>query len=354
MTMKKFTLKQITLGLMLVGYASGSAYAITAVSSRVIQGHAPLLSTSSSTVVAADDQKINVKLYKATDGVTELAATDELAVGDYISVEYGVYSFDGNSEGTSLETASTVVFYYKKGGAWVEADAATNIIERANGKVKWKLPLAVQGATQIGFILQPRTQFGLPTNGDWLNTSDITKAGKMQNTQANQPTNPEGSGGTGGGTVVNFPTAEKPIKNSATYTVRIVYVNDSGGATPADKLGKDYSDSASSLHALVGDTFEAHIWDSDKNTRVIDPNFTYKWYVTGGNAAALGTVADGVYMTGGTNGQFKLPINSEVVLTPASADENKAISGSATASPALAAGKPEAGLQGFKLGVLVE
>ena len=362
--MKNLTIKKVALGVMLAGYAASSAFALTATTSNTIKGHPPLVShdgTATSPVAG-----INVTVLDS--GGTQ-KTTGALALGDTLVISYDLYDADGDTEdGTAKETASTAVIFIKKGtgGSW--AALPSSAVTTAAGSLKWTLGNEAIGVSQIGYKIQAKTTFGDPIVGSWVTGDNIA----LQTGAGTNPTDPGGTPGTGGtgggdnGGGVDLPDPTNPGTNPpitvpSTYAVHIILVDRAGTAVPGNVQ-------ADSEAIFLGHTYEAKVHDGSSyiagNTL---STAQYSWYVSGSNLVADATTTvpsaatDNYFVKAAANytgngHQYALPkLNTGVTFTAATAAQNDAILGTSgnAAATGLLAGQPKAGLQGFKLGVLV-
>ncbi|WP_392560966.1 hypothetical protein RHO12_07120 [Orbus sturtevantii] len=365
--MKTLTIKKIALGLLLAGYAAGSAFALNATTSLDVLGTAPVIN-GKSTTPSTSDNSIDVQIYH---GSTKLSTGSKWSVGDRIKLIFKANDADGDTD--VLRSADSVRFSYLKNGSWTasyltgssrQGTASDDGVDLTGYQVvEWAIPAGAVNATQIGFIIQPFTVFGSPDRNNWLSISDITNSGTSGDggsvtPPVIPPVNPP-DGGTGGGEHGDGSTG--PVQPGDTFGLKIVAVTSSGSVV----VGQDYQVANGSVSAGVGtgnvtltDAYEVQVWDANTDVTADAGLTSYDWYVTGGNSAANGTVpsgADNVYFVQkGSSAQFTLPAtNAAVTFTAASATENQGIQNntSAGAATALGATQPEAGLQGFKLGV---
>ncbi|WP_392552673.1 hypothetical protein RHO14_02075 [Orbus wheelerorum] len=366
--MRTLTIKKIAFGILLAGYAASSAFALNSTTTNNTGGLAPFINAKSMPD-SITDNSIDVQVYR---GSTKLTTGSQWAVGDRIKLVYKVSDGDGDSD--LLRTADSINFTYLKNGSWTTSYLAPNSkrigtssddgVDLTNFQVvEWTIPASAVNSTQIGFIIQPFTLYGSPDRNNWLSITDITSTvppgnGGTDTPPGTPPATPPG-GGTGGGEGGGGSTG--PVLPGDTFGLKIVAVTSSGSVV----VGSDYQVANGSVSAGTGignirltDVYEVQVWNAGMNVTNDAGLTNYDWYVTGGNSAANGTVPSGVddvyFVQKGSSRQFALPAtNSAVTFTAASAVENQGIQGNTTAGAAtgLGATQPEAGLQGFKLGV---
>ncbi|RKS84730.1 hypothetical protein DES39_1945 [Orbus hercynius] len=366
--MKNLAIKQVAFGLLLAGYAASSAFALNASTSVTITGNAPVINSAKGVSTSTNSMDISV-LSKGTT----TAVTGAWSVGDTVQVTYKVNDADGDYD--KELTGKTFYFTYYKDGAWAtytNTNVSVTAAAENNGTqtIKWVIPTAAVGATKIGFTARPFTIYGAPDRNNWLTVADITSGGvpgdggeggtdPTNPTDPSNPVTPPDNGGTGGGETPTDP--EQPVQPGDSLGVKIVRVGASGAANEFQNANGPVT-AGEGTEIKLTNAFEAQVWDDSADV-TSDAGFkNYDWYVTGGNSAANGTVAattDNVYFVQtGANVQYTLPATNDAAkatLAAASAAQNQGIQGNTTAgaATALSATQPEAGIQGFKLGVWV-
>ena len=285
--MKNLTIKKIAFGLLLAGYASSSAFALVATTSEPIQGSAPVLSKVNGD---AKDHTVSVTFTSDSAGTTEIGANDNVKVGDYMKISYKVLDKDGDmDEGEVLH--SLAVFTRTKDssgtfGDWKKLDAlkitfnpGTNENGVQSNSIIVEIDDQFAGVDQIGFQLQERTEFGLPSRNEWLSISDVWSSelpevstdGTKPDTLPSDPKGP-GDQAPGKGPIV-----------SDTFKVGIFKYDAQGNLDTK----VDYA-AAGATNPKYGDKFGAVVWnDADKNGSIDDGEviktsaYTYQWTLDG-------------------------------------------------------------------------
>ncbi|QIQ20642.1 hypothetical protein [Zophobihabitans entericus] len=299
--MKKLTIKNVALAMALAGYAASSAFALDATTNQTIVGNAPILKGSAGT-----DHTVNIALTRSG-----AAVTDQVKVGDVITVSYTVADADGDTESTAGESGKTLVMYYKLASAptvWVAAPTTTTV--SASGKADFTIPAAMIGATDIGFKIQENTQYGAPATGLWIYVADIW-SNNGPGTNVTDPGDP-GDGGNGTGTEGgggDKPGGTGPVTGDS-VVVGIFKVN-------AGTIDKTVNYAAAGAPApKYGDVFEAIVWNDENTDNQITAGeaeltasyTTFAWSLSGNNTAANGatTLATPVAITGATAVQYTI------------------------------------------------
>lgn len=350
--MKNNVLKKVALGILVAGYACGSAWAIEGVSSLPVKGVAPVINDS-----LGGANKVTFKTLKANGA--EHTAQDKLKTGDKIIIEYKLNDVDGDTQGTSSvdNTATTMTFYAKKSdGSMVEFKGGAFEIGANNAvsKVTATIPATAAGAIKIGLLIEGRTQYGYPRNSGWFSVSDIFNEqgdlGIPTDPEDPKPTDPGVKDpGDDNGTDVETevppvcdPTDPKcdgdgggPIEGGETVIIK-------------DANGNDLTDPNSGAEIKPGDEVTVGVKDdtgAELSESQIVAKYNIQWYLSDDNTLAtepgkvttitgIGADSTGA-LSGATATKFTLPA------TNAAADALLT-----KLSP-----KAVAGAQGFKLAV---
>ncbi len=329
--MKNLTIKKIAFGLFLAGYAASSAFAadLTATSVKSILGNAPLVNAAEKDSATANSVDITVTRNGAP-------VTTGIQTGDTVKLSWKIKDVDGDTDTQSL-TGKTVQFGYKKGEniTWTAATA------EANGAT-WAVPAEAKGATAIYYMVRATTDFGLPSAGSWV-AGDISKGNGAPaevgpgvdptdpSKPTDKPTNPtitDGSG-TGGGTV--GPEIDQGTGIDASTDSFLINIYKAGDTATS------YSASGSTATPKLGETYQVVVTSTGATAADHTADFTYTWFLTGGNAAAGGKVA------AGTDVALK---STAATVEIAATNAGLAIAEGAT--------MPEAGAQGFQLKVVAK
>lgn len=185
--MKNFTIKKVALGLFLAGYAASSAFALDAHTQSVIEGNAPVLYSRSDSTTA---HTLSVKFASDDKGQNLLGKDDKINVGNYMVISYDLRDEDGDEDtGQILES---LTLHVKVGDALKDIESKELVASREKGKIVIKLDDKFAGATQIGFTLQEKTEFGLPSEGEWLRVGNIWNQNKPESNKDKKELTPPG------------------------------------------------------------------------------------------------------------------------------------------------------------------
>ena len=290
--MKNLTIKKIAFGLLLAGYASSSAFAtLTATTNQPIQGSAPVLSKVNGLAL----HTVTVTFTTDAEGNTEIEATDNVKVGNYMKISYKVLDDDGDLDQEDI--IKTVTLYKREKDndgqytSWKEIDAsvlsAAKVItgDSQNGQQLNSIIIPISddfaGADQIGFKLQERTKYGAPSVNQWISVSDVWSSELPEvstdgTEPAGLPSDPKGPGDQAPG--------KGPIV-SDTFKVGIFKYDDKDILDTKVNYAKI---DASTPTPKYGDKFGAVVWnDADKNGSIDDGEliktsaYTYKWTLYG-------------------------------------------------------------------------
>ena len=289
--MKNLTIKKIAFGLLLAGYASSSAFAtLTATTNDSIQGSAPVLSRLNGDVAA---QTVTVTFTTDSAGNTEIGANDNVKVGDWMKISYRLLDKDGDVNTDSIQQSLTVFTRTKDAsgnyGEWkpIKASELKSITTKSEantdgvqlGYIIFEIDDQFAGADQIGFKLQERTDFGLPSRNNWLNVSDVwSSAAPVTTEEGNEPATPPSTPAGPG----DQAPGKGPIVSS-TFKVGIFKYDAQGKLDTS----VDYA-AAGATNPKYGDKFSAVVWnDVDKNGSIDDGEliktsaYTFKWKLDG-------------------------------------------------------------------------
>ena len=289
--MKNLTIKKIAFGLLLAGYASSSAFAASfnATTTKAIEGNAPVLSKTSGDA----DHTVSVTFTTDRDGSNPVAANDNVQVGNYMKISYNLLDKDGDKDNGNIKESLSV--YAKINGKWetFSADdlgATFTADENANGRQSGSITIEISdkfaGAEKLGFKLQERTEFGLPSENQWINVSDVWSSTKPEVT-GDEPTQvPSDEAGPG-----DKAPGIGPIISSTFKLGIFKYTSTDGLDTTNDYATAD-------INPKYGDQFVAVIWnDADNDGKFDQANeqeftsgYSFKWTLVGDN--------DGVAATG--------------------------------------------------------
>ena len=289
--MKNLTIKKIAFGLLLAGYASSSAFAtLTATTNDSIQGSAPVLSRLNGDVAA---QTVTVTFTTDSAGNTEIGANDNVKVGDWMKISYRLLDKDGDVNTDSIQQSLTVFTRTKDAsgnyGEWkpIKASELKSITTKSEantdgvqlGYIIFEIDDQFAGADQIGFKLQERTDFGLPSRNNWLNVSDVwSSAAPVTTEEGNEPATPPSTPAGPG----DQAPGKGPIVSS-TFKVGIFKYDAQGKLDTTVDYAK-----AGATNPKYGDKFSAIVWnDADKNGSIDDGEliktsaYTFKWKLDG-------------------------------------------------------------------------
>ena len=272
--MKKLTLKQVALGLLIAGYSISGAYAADTVSTKTdfILGHAPLV--NSTTAQSFSKNSVDIKVVDANN--IQIADGDTVKNGYKIQLTYKLADQDGDTD-PGLETASTVKFAYMKRNTtdyiWVTAGTPTT---DAGGEVtvSWTIPAAAIGS-KIYYAIIPKTKYGNPnqsTKEVYGNVFKKADAGSRDVTQTGTNIPNDGlDSGTGGGQTPIVPDdgTIKPNENTFAITIHEATINN-GAVAMNTELN-------ASSKPEVGKTYAAKVTLTQGSIQDITTQFKYTW-----------------------------------------------------------------------------
>ena len=271
--MKKLTLKQVALGLLIAGYSISGAYAADTVSTQTdfILGHAPLVNST----IQQSFSKNSVDIKVVDGNGIQIADNAEVKNGYTIQLTYKLADQDGDTD-PGLETASTVKFAYMKRNTtdyiWVTAGTPTT---GANGEVtvSWTIPAAAIGS-KIYYAIIPKTKYGNPnqsTKEVYGNVFKKTDAGSREVTQTGTNIPNDGvDSGTGGGQTPNV-TDDTIQPDGSTFAITIYEATINNGAVAMN------TELNPSSKPEVGKTYAAKVTLSQNGTQDITTQFKYTW-----------------------------------------------------------------------------
>lgn len=272
--MKKLTLKQVALGLLIAGYSISGAYAANTVSTQTdfILGHAPLV--NSTLQQSFSKNSVDIKVVDA-NGI-QIPDNAEVKNGYTIQLTYKLADQDGDTD-PGLETASTVKFAYMKRNTtdyiWVTAGTPTT---SATGEVtvSWTIPAAAIGS-KIYYAIIPKTKYGNPnqsTNEVYGNVFKKADAGSRDVTQTGTNIPNDGvDSGTGGGLGPDGPGDGTIKPNENTFAIKIYEATINNGAVAMN------TELNPSSKPEVGKTYAAKVTLSQNGTQDITTQFKYTW-----------------------------------------------------------------------------
>ena len=271
--MKKLTLKQVALGLLIAGYSISGAYAADTVSTKTdfILGHAPLVN---STVKPESFTKNSVDIKVLDASNNQIADNAAVKNGYTIQLTYKLADQDGDTD-PDQATANTVKFAYMKRNTtdyiWVTAGTPTT---SATGEVtvSWTIPAAAIGS-KIYYAIIPKTKYGNPnqsTKEVYGNVFKKADAGSREVTQTGTNIPNDGvDSGTGGQTPIVPDDTIKPNENTFAITIHEATINN-GAVAMNTELN-------SSSNPEVGKTYAAKVTLIQNGTQDITTQFKYTW-----------------------------------------------------------------------------
>lgn len=273
--MKKLTLKQVALGLLIAGYSISGAYAADTVSTKTdfILGHAPLVNTTSKPQ-SFSQNSVDIKVLNASS--IQIADGDVVKNGYTIQLTYKLADQDGDTD-PDLATAKTVKFAYTKRNTtdytWVEA---LNPTTGANGEVtvSWTIPAAAIGS-KIYYAIIPKTKYGNPnqsTKEIYGNVFKKTDAGSREVTQTGTNIPNDGvDSGTGGGLGPDVPGDGTIRPNEDTFAITIHEATINNGAVAMN------TELSASSNPEVGKTYAPKVTLNQGSIQDITTQFKYTW-----------------------------------------------------------------------------
>ena len=271
--MKKLTLKQVALGLLIAGYSISGAYAANTVSTQTdfILGHAPLV--NSTIQQSFSKNSVDIKVF---DNDRQIADNAEVKNGYTIKLTYKLADQDGDTD-PGLETASTVKFAYMKRNTtdyiWVTAGTPTT---SATGEVtvSWTIPAAAIGS-KIYYAIIPKTKYGNPnqsTKEVYGNVFKKTDAGSREVTQTGTNIPNDGvDSGTGGGLGPDVPGDGTIRPDEKTFGIAIYEATINNGAVTMN------TELNASSNPEVGKTYAAKVTLNQGSIQDITTQFKYTW-----------------------------------------------------------------------------
>lgn len=283
--MKNLTIKKVALGLFIAGFTASSAYAVEGTALSPIQGNKPVMfakggQTVHTMTLRVTTDEAGANLVGSTNNVK-----NKVKVGDWIHLTYDLKDVDGDTD-TNGAVKSTLEVYIKKdrtSTTWQKVNNVTFNVTNTDeeGKISFQITNDFAGAEVVGYRLQEKTTFGLPTENEWLYVDDIwaSTAPEHKETKIDLDAvtgGPFGPGDTDGG------NGTGPIEGNDTKLGIFGYddngnldktVNYTAAGAPAPKYGKKYT---------------AIIWNDDNNDNIPDSNesdktanYTITWTLSG-------------------------------------------------------------------------
>ena len=290
--MKNLTIKKVALGLFLAGYAASSAFA-TQVETTVntIIGNKPVLQSR-----AGQDHELTVDIIHA-NGTPFTGGT--VRVGDKIHIKYRLADLDGDTDTATAEKVKYSLKIYGKtsSGPWTVLTTQPTVTSNYDsndqelGELVFEINSDFVGKDKIGFKIKAETEFGVPTEGEWLAVGDIFGSGTPNHGDID-PTDPGNAGGPGDGNSSNggIGTIPGPIMPSSGQLG--IFLIDSTGVITNNE---SYTKSGTALTPRYGERYAAVIWDDSDGNKKIDSgeteytsNFTFVWNVTGAGVPGNG------------------------------------------------------------------
>lgn len=271
--MKKLTLKQVALGLLIAGYSISGAYAADTVSTQTdfILGHAPLVN-STIKPQSFSQNSVDIKVFNPSG--SQIADGDTVKNGYKIQLTYKLADQDGDTD-PDQATANTVKFAYMKRNTtdyiWVTAGSPTT---GADGEVtvSWTIPAAAIGS-KIYYAVIPKTKYGNPnqsTKEVYGNVFKNAAAGSRDVTQTGTNIPNDGlDSGTGGQTPVVQDDTIKPDGSTFTITIHEATINNGAVAMNTELT--------SSSTPEVGKTYAAKVTLTQNGPQDITTQFKYTW-----------------------------------------------------------------------------
>lgn len=271
--MKKLTLKQVALGLLIAGYSISGAYAADTVSTQTdfILGHAPLVN-STIKPQSFSQNSVDIKVFNPSG--SQIADGDTVKNGYKIQLTYKLADQDGDTD-PDQATANTVKFAYMKRNTtdyiWVTAGSPTT---GADGEVtvSWTIPAAAIGS-KIYYAVIPKTKYGNPnqsTKEVYGNVFKNAAAGSRDVTQTGTNIPNDGlDSGTGGQTPNVTDDTIQP--DGRTFAITIYEATINNGAV-AMNTALDASSKPE-----VGKTYAAKVTLNQGGIQDITTQFKYTW-----------------------------------------------------------------------------
>ena len=284
--MKKLTLKQVALGLLIAGYSISGAYAADTVSTQTdfILGHAPLVNS----VIKSQsftDNSVDIKVLDASGN--QIADNAAVKNGYTIQLTYKLADQDGDTD-PDQATANTVKFAYMKRNTtdyiWVSAGTPTT---GANGEVtvSWTIPAAAIGS-KIYYAVIPKTKYGSPnqsTNEVYGNVFKNAAAGSRDVTQTGTNIPNDGlDSGTGGGQTPNVSDDGTIKPDGSTFTITIHEATINNGAVAMN------TELNASSKPEVGKTYAAKVTLNQGGVQDITTQFKYTWSLVDFDGSKIG------------------------------------------------------------------
>ncbi|MWN31751.1 MULTISPECIES: hypothetical protein [unclassified Gilliamella] len=300
--MKNLTIKKVALGLFLAGYAASSAFAVAPVQTvNTIEGTKPVLNSRGANPIA---NTVTVDIFHANG--TPYTAGDSIYVGDKVRVTYRLTDADGDSDNAAAAKVKDSFKVFTKassGSTWspvtVQATASYDTADTELGTIEFELTSDFIGKSKIGFVIQPRTEFGAPSEGDWVAIGDIFGGGTPG--VGGNGSNPGNSGGPGGGGNSSGGNTGGGNTGNGTNPGPIVSQTSQLGIFLIDNTGviqnnESYTKSGTTLVPKYGERYAAIVWEDTNSDKVLDAGenelagFSFEWHVVGNGIAENGNI----------------------------------------------------------------
>lgn len=343
--MKNLTIKKVALGLFLAGYAASSAFATQVETVHTIIGNKPVLQSR-----AGQDYQLTVDIIHA-NGTPFTGGT--VRVGDKIHIKYRLADLDGDIDTATAEKVKSSLKIYGKtsSGSWTVLTTQPTVTSNYDsndqelGELVFEINSDFVGKDKIGFKIKAETEFGDPTEGEWLAVGDIFGPG-TPNHGDTDPTDPGNAGGPGDGNSSNGGNGVTPGPIMPSSGRLGIFLIDSTGGISNDE---SYTKLGTTSTPKYGERYAAVVWDDSNSNDKIDPgeteytsNFTFVWNVTGaGVPGNNNTPASTTALTG--DGDRSGPNTNDTVFLGSK--------NSTTKHNSLYTAYSVAGIQGYKLQV---
>lgn len=307
--MKNLTIKKVALGLFLAGYAASSAFATQVETFNTINGNKPILQSR-----AGQNHQLTVDIIHA-DGTPFTGGS--VRVGDKIHIKYRLADLDGDTDtATAGKVKSSLKIYGQTGGSWSLLTTQPVVASSYDpsdselGDLEVEINSDFIGKDKIGFKIKAETEFGVPTEGQWLTVGDIFGSG-TPNHGNTDPTDPGNAGGPGDGNSSNGGIGTNPGPIMPSSGRLGIFLIDSTGVI---RNTESYTKSNSTLIPTYGERYAAIVWNDLNGNDKLEPgetdytsSFSFEWHVTGAgvpgnnNTPASTTALNGDGNRTGTN-----------------------------------------------------
>lgn len=353
--MKNLNIKQVALGLFLAGYATSSAFAVSAVSSSTITGRAPIVN-SITLSNPSDSNSVSVTVYKDANLSTVVGTNDFWEVGNVVRLSYNLVDKDGDAE-VNKETANSIKFGYIVNGAWTWVAPNSNT---ANGEVTWTIPDEATGSSLLAYMIRPTTQYGAPIANNWIigylnggqapttGGDGVGPDGKPKDPDTTtvitnlppttNPTDLPNGPGTGSDPVPGTGPI-KPNPNSLTLLIHKATLS-GGQITIGDALGSEAP--------IVGNTYAVQAKSQNNDVTAL---YSYTWSLVENNPTAIGSTGAAEANVDGLTAVTATINNQSIVNVAYTIPVNRELKAMNSASGTEESVTRLAGAQGYKLQV---